>query len=495
MNNQQRSASSRLAIGVAFFVLLLLFLGTAQALGQAVRGPQTTSEERAVDTFRQIYRFIQNNYVDEVAADRLLQGALKGMFESLDDPYSMFLSDVEMRSMNDTTQGEFGGVGLYINKYVPDPRHPEILAWVEIVSPIEDTPAFHAGLQAGDFITSVDGASTETMTIDEAVEHLRGRPGSSVAVGIRRGSANFTVNLSRAIIEVPTVKHETIGSTGYLRIIQFTPRTSERVAAALEDFNRRRITSIIVDVRSNPGGLLSSVIDVADQFFDNGLIVGTRGRVARENQTFNARPGVNLRADVPMIVLVDEGSASAAEILAGALRNRGRAALVGATTFGKGSVQQVRQVEDWGFRLTMSRYYTPGNVFIDKVGIPPDVEVKAPELTEAQQASLARFAEEERVIKFLDRTASPTAAQISAFVGSLRAEGFDIPERIVRRLVTLEVLKRTNTSQVYDLEFDIVLQKALEIIRASGVQQLIDSRPPLNADFAAGLPSPVAPGR
>lgn len=492
----QFKTPGKLAKGLIFLVILLVFLGSSQVLAQVIRPTNTSDEDRFIETFRQVFRFIQSNYVDEVEAQVLIDGAMKGMFESLDDPYSAFLTATDMRSLTDTTQGQFGGVGLYINKVVPNPSTPEIGPWVEIVSPIDDTPAFRAGLASGDYITHINGESVDEISIDEVVSRLRGTPGTPVEVTIRRGrNATFDVELVRAIIEIPTVRYATIGNTGFLRIIQFTPRTTERVEAALRDLRAQNVTSLIVDVRANPGGLLNAVVETGDLFFNDGLIVGTRGRNVRENQVFNARPGVAFPEDIPMVVLIDRGSASAAEILAGALMNRGRAITVGTTTFGKGSVQQIRQLGSTGFRLTMSRYYTPGNIFIDKVGVPPDVEVVPPALTEDEEMALGEITQERRIQRFLDGTPNPTAAQIRAFENQLQSENLGLPSRVIGRMILQEQDRRANVTRVFDLDFDLVLQEALRIIQDGEVQKIIDARPPLQSDFAqaGNLPVPQAP--
>lgn len=484
--------SMRLAALCILFSVFASLLLPAQVLRPTV----SSEEDRLIESIRQVFRFIQNKYVDEVDADELYEGALRGMFESLGDPYSAYLDVNDMRNLNDTTQGEFGGVGLYINKVVPEESRPEIGPWVEVVSPIEDTPAFRAGLHAGDYITAIDGNPVDALNIDEVVAILRGQPGSVVTVSIYRSrNLRFDVYLTRAIIEIPTVKHDTIGDYGFLRIIQFTPRTAERVEFALKELLSRQVKGLVIDVRSNPGGLLSSVVETADLFFEDGLIVGTRGRVSRENQAYNASPGALVPEELPIVLLIDGGSASAAEILAGALRNRDRAALVGTTTFGKGSVQQIRQLGDTGFRLTMSRYFTPGNIYIDKVGVPPDLEVTQPELSEEESLALVRITDERRIAAFFDRTANPGEQDVENFIRGLKADGINLPDRIVRRLVRLEKERRENTSSVYDLDYDVQLQEALRILREGRVQRLIDSRAPLDSDFAqaSGLPIPRLP--
>lgn len=422
------------------------------------QGRQTESDQ-ALTLFEQVFQFIQDNYVDEVEPDQLIDGALKGMFESLDDPHSAYLSEEEMRGLTDTTSGEFGGVGMFINKpYSEDGRD-----YIQIVSPIEDTPAYRAGLRAGDLIIEISDQSTADISVDEAVDLLRGRPGTEVHVMILRGEAlEFPVTLERATIRVPTVKMDMIGDIAFLRIIQFTPFTDDRVREAVDFFKENDYRSMIIDLRSNPGGLLTGVVDVADVFFNGGLVVETRGRVESENQIFNAKPGQDVPGDVPIIVLIDDGSASAAEILAGAMKDRGRATLMGETSFGKGSVQQVRSLGDTGFRLTMARYYTPSGANIDKIGVDPHIVVEEPDLTEEEQDSFARLQREKQIHDFVAATGDPTQREIDDFVDDLRADGIVLNDRYLRRLIRIEVNRVHNRTEVYDLEYDIVLQRAVQ---------------------------------
>lgn len=446
---------------IALVLIVALFAPSAPAGAQG-RGDDI---DRSLALFEQVYRFVERNYVDEIDPDVLIEGALQGLFESLDDPHSAYLDVGEMVRMNDTTAGEFGGVGMYISKPSEEDAGDDP-AYVEIVSPIEDTPAFRAGLRAGDLIKEVDGESTSEQTIDTVVDRLRGAPGTTVNITILRGaSLEFPVTLERAIIEIPTVKHAMIGDdVAFLRITSFTPFTEDRVRDALAEFEDADYSGLIIDLRSNPGGVLNGVVDVADHFFDDGLIVETRSRNASERQRFVARRGVLVDDAIPIVVLIDGGSASAAEILAGALGDRERAILVGETTYGKGSVQQVRSLGEAGFRLTMSRYYTPSGQTIDRVGIEPDIEVAEPELTEEEEQSYARIREERRVEQFVERTVDPSAAEIDAFVIDLRADGIVLNERWIRRLVRVEANRVNNRSDVYDLDYDLVLQRAVTIL-------------------------------
>ncbi len=461
MNDNTPGTGKNVWIGFSA-VLLVMLLALSHVPVLTAQGGQN-SPDQAIALFEQVYRFIQRNYAEEVDPEVLLQGALQGMFDSLDDPYSAYLAPDQMRGLTDTTSGQFGGVGMYINK--PAPREGRT-QYIEVVSPIEDTPAFRAGLMAGDRIRAVEGESTADLSTDEVVDRLRGRPGTPVTITILRGAdIEFPVTLERAIIQIPTARWAMIDDdVAFLRIIQFTPHTAERVAEALQEFRSSNYRSLIVDLRSNPGGLLTGVVDVADLFLDGGAVVETRGRVASENQMFTARSGSLISDDIEIVVLIDGGSASAAEILAAALNDRQRATLIGTTTFGKGSVQQVRRIGDSGFRLTMSRYYSPAGTSIDKAGVAPAIEVADEELTEEQQQAYATIRREDRVRTFLEASSDPSGAEIDRFVQGLQDEGLDPGDRLLRRFIRMEINRVNNREQIFDLEYDRVLRRAIEYL-------------------------------
>jgi carboxyl-terminal processing protease len=442
----------------AFLVAVIVLLSFAP---RVLAGNQEAETQRLLSTFFEVFRFVQENYVDEekVSSDNLIQGAMKGMFEALDDPHSAYLSPEEMRDLDDTTMGRFGGVGLIISK---------IDRGVEVVSPIEGTPAYRAGVNAGDIIVAVDGESVVDFNIDQVLSVLRGEPGSSVTMTIVRGKKlRFDVRVVRDMIEVPTVRYDMIsGGIGYLRIIQFTPLTVDRVEEALKQFADSGYNSLIVDLRSNPGGLLSGVIDISDFFLSKGPIVSTRSRVPSENHVFYASSrNTIVPEDLPIVVLIDRGSASASEILAGALQDTGRATIMGEKSYGKGSVQQIKRIGDAGFRLTMSRYYTPLGKNIDKIGITPDVPVQEPELTEEEEQALSRILDEELIKDFLSRHPNPTDENIDSFEQELAGKGIQLNDRYIRRLVRNELNRTNNNPPVYDLEFDLVLREAVKYLR------------------------------
>lgn len=462
---QSRERLVWLGVTVALIGVLFVVLLPTDVFAQAGAQHRTGETERVLEVFSQVFRFVQDNYVDEVEADELIKGALDGLFESLGDPHSKHLSAEEMRGLSDTTSGQFGGVGMYISKQAPSGNGTP--SYVEVVSPIEGTPAYFAGVQSGDLIIRIEGESTAPLSIDEVLNRLRGRPGSEVNITLRRGRTHeFDVELVRDVIQVPTVRREMIDDDiGFMRIIQFTPYTDDRVRDAIKYFEENNYRSMIIDLRRNPGGLLSGVVDTADLFLDGGLVVGTRGRNPRENEQFRATSGTAVSDEIPIVVLIDGGSASAAEILAGALKDRGRAFLIGETTYGKGSVQQVRRIGSGGFRLTMSRYYTPSGTYIDKAGISPNTIVREPELSDQELESLATLRTERRVIRFVDQNPSPSAADVDAFIDRIESDGLSLRESLVRRLVRDEVNRVNNVTLVYDLDFDTVLQEAVRMLR------------------------------
>ena len=442
----------------AFLVAVIVLISFAP---RVLAGNQEAETQRLLSTFFEVFRFVQENYVEEekVDPDNLIEGAMRGMFEALDDPHSAYLSPEEMRDLDDTTMGRFGGVGLIISK---------IDRGVEVVAPIEGTPAYRAGVSAGDIIVAVDGESVVDLNIDEVLSVLRGEPGSSVTMTIVRGkSLRFDVRVVRDMIEVPTVRQDVIPEgIGYLRIIQFTPLTVDRVEDALQQFADSGYNSLIIDLRSNPGGLLSGVIDISDFFLSKGPIVSTRSRVASENHVFYASSrNTIVPSDLPIVVLIDRGSASASEILAGALQDTGRATVMGEKSYGKGSVQQIKRVGDAGFRLTMSRYYTPLGKNIDKIGISPDVPVQEPELTEEEELALSRILEQELIKDFLSRYPNPTDRDIDSFEKELAGKEIQLDDRYIRRLVRNEIDRTNNNPPVYDLEFDLVLREAVNYLQ------------------------------
>lgn len=440
--------------------IILLF--TTQCFSQSSLDSNKLSSFQYMKSINKVFEFVQNNYVDELDPRILYEGALNGMLSAIGDPYTLYLDTDEMRSLTDTTAGNFGGVGLSITKAIEST--PEKPAYVEVASPIEDTPGSRAGIQSGDWITAIDDLPTQDMDMNEVLAHLRGEVGAPVKVSIKRGTnMNFDVTLIRELIEVPTVKYGMINTTGYLRIIQFTPETPKRVLEAINSFRAEKYTSMVIDLRDNPGGLITSVVDIADMFIDKGPIVSTKSRLVYENRTFNASRATEVNKEMPIVVLINRGSASASEILSGALKDNHLAYLVGERTYGKGSVQQVIPLSNIdGFKITMARYYTPSDTNIDKIGIPPDLEVKYPSFTESNEEAFVRLFDKKVVEDYVAKNPKMTEKDISDFAESLVAE-YDLEPRFLRRYIRNQVNRHKETP-LYDLDYDIQLQKALEIV-------------------------------
>jgi carboxyl-terminal processing protease len=477
----------------AVFALATVPRADAQGSGQAEDGQYVQSfsgqgsglnaraqnARKYTSIMQNVFDFIQRHYVEEVDPQVIFEGAMTGMFNALGDPYSNFLPETEMTDLNDTTQGNFGGVGLYISKPVGEQPNGKP-AYVEVASPIEDTPGWRAGISPGDLIVEIDGESTEKLTMDEVLARLRGVPGVDVNLLIRRGEKlEFPVTLTRAIIEVPTAKYAMIGDTGYLKLITFTPMTADRARDAIKEFKSKNYKSLILDLRNNYGGLLNSAVDISSLFLDDGVVVSTKSRLPGENHVFNARKTAAVGQEIPVIVLINQGSASASEIVAGALKDRGRAYLVGEKSYGKGSVQKVYPLDNAGFKITVARYYTPSDVNIDKIGIPPDREIKFPEITEADMEKLNTLINSNKIPGFIKENPSASSTAINAFARTL-SEEYKLDISLLRRLIRNEQ-NRTTIAPVYDLEYDVQLQEAVNILKGGNFNSLMETSKTLKA--------------
>lgn len=447
-------------------ILAMVVIGASYCFAQVkAQNGSKASSFQYMRKINSVFDFVQQNYVDEIDPVVLYEGALKGMFEALGDPYSVYLDSDYMRDLTDTTEGSFGGVGLTISK--PVESTPEKPAYVEVSSPLEDSPGAKAGIRAGDLIVAVEGRPTSELTMNEVLGLLRGEVGTPVTITILRGTnMRFDVRLVRALIEVPTAKYGMIEGTkiGYVRLIEFTPETPIRFQDALDSFEENGYKSLIIDLRDNPGGLINSVVDVADKFIDKGVIVSTKSRIAIENMEFKAsKDKTTARKNIPIVVLINKGSASASEILSGALKDYKMAYLVGENTYGKGSVQQVRQLSDTdGFKLTMARYYTPSDVNIDKIGIPPDLEITNMEaLTKEQEENYVKLVEDRVIEKLVEDNPEMTEKQI-AENAKVISNDTKIDARIIRKIIRNQVTKYS--TPLYDLDYDLQLNEAIKIV-------------------------------
>ncbi len=330
---------------------------------------QTDNLYKKLDLFSDVLETLNNEYVDQVDENKVLDAAINGMLQSL-DPYSSYMSPENFRNMNAETKGEFGGLGIEITMQA---------GLVKVISPIEGTPADKAGIKAGDFIIRINDTQVKGLNLFEAVSMMRGKVGTKINLVIRRENVDdeLKFTLTRGIIKIREVSAEVkLNSIGYIRLRAFNQKSHNQLKEKIKSFKSKRLNGYILDLRNNPGGLLSQAIKISDMFLDSGEIVSTKGRDKTDIKIFNAKKG-DIIDGLPLIVLINKGSASASEIVSGALKDHKRAIILGETSFGKGSVQSIIPLTNRGaLRLTTAKYYLPSGSSISEVGVSPDITVK-----------------------------------------------------------------------------------------------------------------------
>ena len=345
-----------------YSISLVLFLIT-----QVQANPSDKLYQK-LDLFSDVLDTLKKEYVDEVKQDEVIDSAINGMLQSL-DPYSSYMSPEAFQNMSRDTKGEFGGLGIEITMES---------GLVKIITPIEGTPADKAGVQAGDYIVKIENKQVKGMTLLDAVKLMRGKVGTSLEITIRRPSVEGEIkfNITRAIIKIREVSAEVKNNIGYIRLRAFNEQSHNQLIKQLKKISNNKIQGYILDLRNNPGGLLSQAIKITETFLDGGEIVSTRGRDKNDIRIFNAKRGDKID-NKPLIVLINQGSASASEIVSGALKDHKRAILLGEKSFGKGSVQSIIPLKNQGgLRLTTAKYYLPSGESIHEKGVEPDITVK-----------------------------------------------------------------------------------------------------------------------
>ena len=347
---------------IPFFVLVFLFIFQKSF-------SDNSEIYKKIDLFGEVLEKINDEYVDEIDQSQSMDAAINGLLQSL-DPYSAYMTPESFKSMQTETSGEFGGLGIEVGMEA---------GVVKVISPIDNTPASKAGLKAGDYIVKINDTQVQGKSLTEAVELMRGPVGSSIEITVRRRGVKKALifNITREIIEVQSVKFELLeNNIGYIRLTSFNENSSSQVKEKIEKLNNnKKLKGYILDLRNNPGGLLSQAIKISDFFLDNGEIVSTKSRQPSENRKWFAKKG-DLTNGKTVLVLINYGSASAAEIVAGALKDHKRAIIVGENSYGKGSVQSIIPLKNRGaIRLTIAKYYLPSGKSISEVGVTPDIEV------------------------------------------------------------------------------------------------------------------------
>lgn len=349
------------------YILIFLFVFHAPSSFS-----DTKETYRQLSIFNEVYNRVKDQYVEELTDKELVEKALNGMLQAL-DPHSSYMNEEVYKEMQMDTSGTFGGLGIEITTDK---------GFIKIISPIDDTPADKAGIQAGDYITHLNGESVVDMNLKEAIDIMRGEVGTPITITIIRGAEEpFDVELVRDTIKMASVKHRVLNNVGVLRVSTFNEQTTSGLKDSIKELEESENPPIgyVLDLRNNPGGLLTESVSVSDLFLEQGEIVSIRGREKKDVQVFSAKKG-DLINKKPLVILINEGSASASEIVAGALQDHDRAVIMGMKSFGKGSVQTIVPIDSGAIRLTIAKYYTPSGDSIQAVGIEPDVVVPRAEL-------------------------------------------------------------------------------------------------------------------
>jgi carboxyl-terminal processing protease len=450
-------------ISVIFSVLVIYDMRRGASNVEA----QTKEYNTLMNVYNEAYNIVMNRFVDveKLETDKLFYGAIRGMVESLGDPHSIFFNPEQCKEITEDIEGVFAGIGAYI--YNKDDQ-------VQIVAPIEGTPAAQAGLRANDIILEIDGVTTEGMTSEKAAMLIKGKPGTNVTLKITRlgKTEPIVLTITRAIIEIPATKHTMINKDiGYIRLISFSQTAPQSVEKAIAELKTKGMKKLIIDLRDNPGGTLEAGKEITDIFLQKGKIVYTVGRDNKIMQNFSAEKQKTDELTIPLILLVNENSASASEILAGALKDTQRALIIGKKTFGKGSVQSFITLEEKlmddkpvGIKITIAHWFTPAGNLIDGKGIEPDIEIK-----ESEETLIERMFYENKLYdgnyltNFVKGKPNFTRDDIIAYKEQLEKEAhiFIEVDRL-GQLLTLEK-NRDKIDITIDTEYDTTLKKAISI--------------------------------
>lgn len=444
---------------------LAIAAGGALLAGLLLASPGATQKSddvyRELDLFGSVFERVRSSYVDKTSDKKLIEAAINGMLRSL-DPHSSYMSAESFREMRVRTSGEFGGLGIEVTMDK---------GLIKVISPIDDTPAARAGIRAGDLLTHIDGKPILGMSLRDAIGKMRGKVGTKIVVRVVRGGGKpFDVTIVRAIIKVKSVRYRRIGTIGYVRLTSFTQQTTVGLKQALESFTipaDKKVTGIVLDLRNNPGGLLNEAVSVVDAFITRGEIVSTRGRGGKITSRFNATKK-DYSDGLPVVVLINGGSASASEIVAGALQDHKRALIMGTQSFGKGSVQTIIPLANRGaMRLTIARYYTPSGRSIQAKGVTPDIRVPQARLQTLERPGRRREKDLPNALDTRNRGKKPDQT-------ADKPDGKDTPKTGVDKdpkttAPTTDAGKKgakpatkSSTAKVQDYQ----LQRALDLLRA-----------------------------
>jgi len=450
----------------SFLVAALLILQIADRSRLEAGSERLDASLKAIEVFAEAYRVILDNYADttKINPTELIANAIRGMLLNL-DPHSQYRSPKEMRELMSATEGEFGGIGIHIGSEQ---------GRLTVIAPVEGTPAWKGGIEAGDVIVTIDGRPSDTMSLDLAVSLLRGRPGTAVTIEVERvGFARpISIHLIREMIRVPSVRQTMIRNLGYIRLTTFTERTAEELDEALTTLERARARGLILDLRDNPGGVLTGAIAVANRFLDSGVIVSTISRDPSQTVTHRAGGG-GLITRLPLVILINANSASASEIIAGAIQDHRRGVVIGDTTYGKGSVQTVSKLPDGAaITLTTARYFTPSGRSIHEVGIAPNpgMEIPVPAISDSDLAALRKMNESpdtDLLREFARHHKDYDQADLDRLAEALESSGITLSRETMERRLLIELARRNYNRLYLEPRLDPPLQRAIELLSAS----------------------------
>lgn len=416
-----------------------------------------------------LYRLVERDFLFDVDHKKVYESMAKGLFAGLEDDYSAYIVSKDAADFSEETSGTYGGIGAYISKNYLEYRDftkPETYM-VNITSVFPGSPAEISGLRSGDMISHIDGESVEDWEADEASKALKGTPNTPVKLTIHRGSSKFEVTVVRKIVSIPTVASEALDNgIGYLRIIQFTTTTGDQVREDLSKLLDQGISSLIIDLRDNPGGIVDSTMNVADMLLSDQTIVHVSSKDSSKNRTYVSSSRTLVPSAMPIVVLVNKGSASSSEILAGALTDNERATLIGTTTYGKGLIQIVSPFGDGYYTLTTSQYRTPNGNDIHELGIPVNIEVEDLEIAEEEMDTYMEFIDSGVLSDFVDEHPDFTKQNIELFVDTVVGDDATFDTDIYRLLIRREYLYEMpyDDRPVADTDYDRVLKKAIELL-------------------------------
>lgn len=444
-----------------FILALILILNLC--IGISIVNPKNKSitTYQGLKLFSQALHLIKNNYVDtdKLDNDKLIYGAIEGIIKKLDDPYTRFLSPEAYEEMKVETLGEFGGLGIVIS--IKEDK-------LTVISPIEDTPAYKIGIKAGDVIIKIDGESTKGITLHEAVCKLRGHKGTKVTITVQREGedkpTDFTI--TRDIIKVQSVKSAVINEkVAYIRIVTFNQNTPSELDKEIRKMEKHKnLLGVILDLRNNPGGLLNSAVEVSSHFVKQGVIVSTKGRYPRDNQEYFLNKD-KISINLPLIVLINEGSASGSEIVAGAIQDNKIGTIIGKKSFGKGSVQTIFPLaHKAGIALTTAKYYTPSGRSIHDKGIIPDKEVEYSKYSKEELKSIFELQQIDIIKKFVKRYENYTPKDIEELLKKLDEKKISLDKNILLKEIEKEKHYLRKKKPIYDLDIDNQLKVAFDML-------------------------------